>query len=194
MQSTATDPVETVEAAASVATVLPKDVKLLPAHIQEELSELRTAADAAGSVTSHNLRPVVASAAIWLSREKGVLNEQDHPGVIDKVSSLMHQVLPVEMIGTSEKNPVATSFAERINYWLSNNLRRQTSKLQIEIAHDSPPSPELPPALRQLRERNPSRLKRMPEGEEPTQGHSAKSILGKGRSFKVSFCKYSQAK
>jgi hypothetical protein len=91
--SSSTLPVSTVQSSSTlnptvstaVPRVTPSQIQLLPAHIQEELATLRKKADSDGSILPTALKPVVGSVGIWLAKVKGVVYEQDHPGVLAKV-------------------------------------------------------------------------------------------------------------
>ena len=133
-----------------------------------------------GPLKSGVLRPLVQSCAIWLASELGVLGEEEHPGVLQKVGNLIRaNGLRTECLALDINQKVAPSIEKRIESWLVNHVRRDRASFKLQIPHDAPASPDLAPPLRKLLSKG--KLKRCAADESPVQGHSARSILGKGR-------------
>lgn len=133
------------------------------------------------ALSEHMCRPLVQSTALWLIN-MGVTHEAYHPGVFDKVGSLLHKELPATMLqlkgsAASSKKPGSAGqnlFSRRIQDYMKNTIRKGDWQLQV------PSNAELRTPLRALKAAGKVR-----ECNSPVQGHSGKSIIGRGRSADV---------
>lgn len=75
----------------------------------------------------------------------------------------------------SKTAQLTTTFAHRIENWMINNVRRSDSKWKLELPSDV----AISSPLRALVQAKIAKV--MPDGEEPKQGHSGRSIVGRGR-------------
>ena len=146
----------------------------LPDHITREARRLLRDSASDNPITEYQARPLIQSTCIWLLRQ-GVINTEDSPGVFSTVSEMLHDMIQVNQLQVPAgcKRPV--DFGTRIKTWFGNYVTRRKTTFQLEVAHDE----ALNTPLRDLDAAN--RIKVMGEFEEPMQGHSARSVLGKGR-------------
>ena len=146
----------------------------LPHHLHVEASRLRDAAATDNPVTEVQARPLIRSACIWLMRQ-GCINKEDSPGVISKMGDLLHVIVPLHMCQVPQGRTRATDFASRIFAFFQNQVTRQGADFQLQV----PEEEKLTTPLRALQDAG--KLKVLGPGELPPQGHSGKSIVGKGR-------------
>lgn len=162
-------------------TVSPHSIQSLPPHLVMEAARLRELCRSDDiALSEHVCRPLVQSTALWLMN-MGVTHEANHPGVFDKVSCLLHKELPATMLqlkgSASSKKPASVGqnlFSRRIQDYMKNTIRKGDWQLQVRS------SAELSTPLRALKDAGKVR-----ECDSPVQGHSGKSIIGRGRSTSV---------
>ena len=152
------------------------DYPALPSHLLHEARHLARAASEDNPITEPQARPLVTSAAVYLLLD-GVMTKKRHPRVIEHFGSMLHGILPLAVCAIPKGKKTPTSFDERIANWLIDKIRRSSSGWQLEVAKGTVIADSF--LLTRLQEL--SRLKVCEEGELPAQGHSGKSILGKGR-------------
>ena len=153
------------------------DTMELPLHILAEARALAAATKSDNPLTELAARPLVRSTAIWLM-VNGTVNKEDSPGVIQKAGDLLHEIIQLHMCQVPSKKVKALDFASRIFNYLQCHVTRQGADFRIQVAHDA----QLNTPMRILEREN--LVHRLVEGEVPAQGHDAKSIIGKKRSFK----------
>lgn len=176
----------------NITTVSPHDISALPPHINAEANRLREMSTTLNnSLSEFECRPLVHSTGIWMIRN-GITHTSDHPGVYAKINQMLHEIVPMNMLTRGNKGSrKPTSFGSRIEDYIKNYIRNVSRDFKLEVAADE----VLSTPLRALQKIN--KLKVCEEGEEPIQGHSGKSIIGKGRksiSADNSFMKVSSSK
>ena len=144
-------------------------LKLAP-HLVAEARRLAADASTHNPVSEPTARALVQSTAVWLMRQ-GVISKSEHPGVIDEAGTQLHAIIPLEHLKGS-KGGKPTTFAHRIDVFLGNHVRFESGTWRIEVAQDT----ALNTPMRALDEAG--YVKRV---DNPAQGHSGQSILGKGR-------------
>ena len=177
---------EPVDQAKARPTFLPnttplrvEDLKALPQHIAAEAAALAKGRNERNLLTEFELRALVASSGIWLAVH-GVTNKQEAPNVIAKWCQLLKDAGLTEGIFHKGERSTPISLETRVNRWLSDYIRRPAEDVpgpkgwRLEVAADA----QLNTPMRDLEGKG--RIRRMPVGQEPQGGHSAKSILGGG--------------
>lgn len=146
-----------------------EDVRLEP-HIVEELQRLDKEHDAdVFPARETHVKDVVQSQGVAMLH-MGVYRRVDHPtypAVFARINEMMHDILPLDKL-----DPQIT-FIRRIEIWLTNYPRRTGSNFQLEVAPNGLTSP-----LKAFAALFPGKLVIK---DDPKQGHSGRSILGKGR-------------
>jgi hypothetical protein len=160
-----------------VYLIKPSDVKL-PDHIIQEAKRLRFTASSDNPLSEHACRALVFASVIHLVRQ-GVVCKSDHPGVIERFGELLHaeDLLPLNLLQCPKGKKSATTFADRIVYFMANKIRPRDGQhgLVLEVPSDG----QFNTPLRALEEGG--YVKRCEPGVSPTQGHSGRSIIGRGR-------------
>ena len=160
---------------ASIPAIDTTTIKL-PTHVVHFLRELNQEHDDSNPITEHDASPVVSSLAISLLH-MGIMRRSDHRShseAFEKISALAHNIVAISKF--EEK----VSIGKKVENWLINYWRRKESAFQLEIRSGDLTSP-----LRSFAGRFPAdfpeRVRIMQEGQEPVQGHSARSVIGQGR-------------
>ena len=146
----------------------------LPAHILQEARALKAKAGVDNPITEPQARPLLTSTAIWLLKN-GTCDKESSPGVIGQASVLLHAEIPLHLLHTPKGAKYPTDFATRIFGFFQNHVTRSNGAFKIQVAHDE----VLNTPLRALDQHG--LVKRLDPDVEPKQGHSGRSIFGKGR-------------
>ena len=156
-----------------------EDLKALPEHIAAEAAALAKGRNERNLLTEFELRALIASSGIWLAKH-GVTNKKDAPNVIQKWCQLLKHAGLTEAIFHKGERLTPIPLETRVNRWLSDYIQRAVEDVpgpkgwRLEVAADA----ELDTPMRDLNAKG--RIRRMPDGQAPQPGHSAKSILGGG--------------
>ena len=101
-----------------------KDI-VLPEHLTGEAHLLASKARSDNPITEGETRPLVKSSAIWLALH-GTINQEDSPGVIQKVGDLLHDIIPLHQLQKRAGGLPAIDFAGKINTFLRNHVTSAT--------------------------------------------------------------------
>ena len=166
---------------AGVAVINPDDV-ILPRHLRAEAKRLRHNASSDNPLSEPQCRGLCLSAAIWLARQ-GVICRSTSPRVIERFGELLHELLPMSVLQVPKGRKCPVPFADRINNAFVNKLRRRGADgkflYPLQVRHDE----VLEGPLKALE--CAGMLVRCEPDVEPIQGHSGKSIIGRGRRLAV---------
>jgi len=159
-------------------TPMDPETMVLPPHLVEEVKSLAKNAKSDNPVTDRELRPLLKSTVIWLM-QNGTINKEDSPGVIQRAGELLHDHLPQHLLRIPAGKMAPLGFAPRIFNFFNNHVTSKGRDFGLECAHDA----TLSTPMRALEDEG--LLTRLPPGEDPPQGMSGKSIMGKRRTRTV---------
>ena len=146
----------------------------LPRHLVVEAERLKSDATSDNPITEFQARPLVNSTCFWLLRQ-GVINKEDSPGVISTAAELLHNIIPLAKLQVPPGKTKALGFETRLSQWFGNYITREKATFALTVSPDE----ELNTPLRDLLDAG--KVKVCGDGELPIQGHSGKSIVGRGR-------------